>query len=198
MKPTYDVLRVDAPDWARVPSVQLAHQPWLSPCAVAAGAQACHDGERLFVRLEAKESPVRATLEGPLAQVCCDSCLEFFFAPDASDARYLNFEWNPLGTLFLGFGAGRPTRVRQIVRDASTLFAVHPFETQDGWGVEFAIPVSFVRLYFPGFVLLGEAAGNFYKCGDETQTPHYLAWAPLSSAQPDFHRRQDFGTLRFL
>ena len=55
MKPIYDVLRADAPDWARVPSVSLAHQAWLAPCAVAAKAQACHDGERLFVRLEAEE-----------------------------------------------------------------------------------------------------------------------------------------------
>lgn len=198
MKPVYDVLRMDAPDWTRVPSASLEHQRWLTPCAVAASAQACHDGERLFVRMEAQESPVRATLEGPLEQVCCDSCLEFFFAPDAGDGRYLNFEWNPLGTLFLGFGAGRPARVRQIVRDAGTLLDVKTFATDKGWGVEFAIPVSFIRLYFPQFALRGEAAGNFYKCGDETPTPHYLAWAPLESAVPDFHRRSDFGTLRFL
>ena len=50
------------------------------PSYAAAKAQACHDDERLFVRLEAEESPVRATLKDPLAQVCCDSCLEFFFA----------------------------------------------------------------------------------------------------------------------
>lgn len=198
MRPAYDVLRMDAPDWTRVPSVSLEHQRWLAPCPVAASAQACHDGERLFVRMEAQESPVRATLEGPLEQVCCDSCLEFFFAPVAGDARYLNFEWNPLGTLFLGFGAGRPARVRQIVRDAKAFFAVKTFETDKGWGVEFAIPVPFIRLYFPEFALRGEAAGNFYKCGDETRTPHYLAWAPLESATPDFHRRSDFGTLRLL
>ena len=45
--------------------------------------------------------------------------------------------------------------------------------------------------------LRGEAAGNFYKCGDRTETPHYLAWAKLSCDHPDYHRRQDFGTLRF-
>jgi len=52
-----------------------------------------------------------------------------------------------------------------------------------------------IRLYWPDFRFGGDMAGNFYKCGDETASPHYLAWAPLSSAQPDFHRRQDFGLL---
>ena len=41
----------------------------------------------------------------------------------------------------------------------------------------------------------GAMAGNFYKCGDETPHPHYLAWSALSSDHPDFHRRQDFGQL---
>lgn len=87
--------------------------------------------------------------------------------------------------------------MRQLVRDRNALFAPRPFRTADGWGIEFAVPASFIALYFPGFALRGEAAGNFYKCGDRTETPHYLAWAKLSCDHPDYHRRQDFGTLRF-
>ena len=196
-KPVYEVVRMAEPDWTRVPVARLTHQPWLPPCGVEAQAQACHDGERLHVRMTAKEAAVRATLTGATDMVCEDSCLEFFFAPDPTDRRYVNFEWNPLGTLYLGFGAERGTRVRQLVRDRNALFAPRPFRTADGWGIEFAIPASFIALYFPGFALRGEAAGNFYKCGDRTQTPHYLAWAKLASDHPDYHRRQDFGTLRF-
>ena len=197
MQKTYTVQKVSAPDWAAVPAAALAHQPWLEPCAIEAKAQACHDGERLYVRMEAKESAIRATLTGPLEQVCNDSCLEFFFAPCPGDARYFNFEWNPLGALYLGFGAERSTRVRQIVKNAQELFAPRTFETQDGWGIEFSIPASFIRMYMPGFALSGEAACNFYKCGDLTQKQHYLAWADLTSEKPDYHRRQDFGTLVF-
>lgn len=193
----YDVVRTAAPDWMAIPAVKLTHQPWLAPCGVAAKAQMCHDGERIYVRMRAWEAPVRATLTGPLEQVCNDSCLEFFFAPDPGDERYLNFEWNPLGTLYLGFGAARGRRVRQIVPDAARKFALTPLRMEQGWGIAFSVPADFVRLYFPGFSLAGEAAGNFYKCGDQTDTPHYLAWAPLTSAAPDFHRRQDFGRLRF-
>ena len=75
MEYCYTVMRVEKPDWAAVPAVTLRHQPWLAPCGIEARAQACHDGENLYVRMEAKEKNVRATLAGPLDQVCEDSCL---------------------------------------------------------------------------------------------------------------------------
>ena len=192
---TYFVPRTDGPDWSGPERVSLAHTGWLPPCPVAARFQACHDGLNLYLRMEAEESPVCATLAGPLDQVCRDSCLEFFFAPDGGE-RYFNFELNPLGTLCLGFGAERPARVRQVPNDPGR-FQIEPFTAPKGWGVTFAVPADFVRLYFPGFAFSGEAAANFYKCGDETPTPHYLTWSPLTSPAPDFHRRQDFGRLIF-
>lgn len=192
----YEVLRMDAPRWEAVPAVPLHHAPWLTPNAVRAWAQLCHNEDTLFLRMEAEEPEIRATLTGPLEQVCNDSCLEFFLAPLADDSRYLNFECNPLGTLYLGFGAERATRVRQIVQDTS-MFHICPYTTDGGWGLTMEIPLSFLRLYFPTAALTGIAAANFYKCGDETPSPHYLAWAPLSCDHPDFHRRQDFGILRF-
>ena len=197
MKPTYTVLCMAELDWNEVPAVELAHAPWLEPCAVTAHAQLCRDDETLWVRMEAEESPIRAELTGKLDPVCNDSCLEFFYAPKAEDQRYFNFEFNPLGTLCLGFGAERPTRVRQVVKDAEALFRPRPYRTGTGWGIVFRIPLTFLRLYFPDCEFLGEAACNFYKCGDATSVPHYLAWAPLSSDTPDFHRRQDFGRVLF-
>jgi hypothetical protein len=38
---------------------------------------------------------------------------------------------------------------------------------------------------------------NFYKCGDELQTPHFLSWNPIKIEKPDFHRPDFFGTLEF-
>lgn len=194
---TYTVLRQEHPYWSTVPKVELTHTGWLPECPVSAWAQAVHNGKEIFVRMEAEEAPIRSTLTDPLSQVCNDSCLEFFFAPDSADGRYLNFEFNPLGTLYLGFGGLRPTRVRQIPKQASDLFQIQPFSTQGGWGICFSIPISFVRMYFPNFSLTGASDGNFYKCGDHTPQPHYLSWAPMSTHTPDFHRRQDFGQLLF-
>ncbi len=41
------------------------------------------------------------------------------------------------------------------------------------------------------------AAANFYKCGDETAVPHYGAWSPIDTPQPDFHRPEFFGEVVF-
>ena len=191
----YEVYRVEQPDWETVPAVTLCHAPWLEPNEVTAQAQLCHNGEKLFLRMQAQEPNIRATLEGPLVQVCNDSCLEFFFGPDG-DYRYINFEMNPLGTLYLGFGGPRATRVRQIVKSAA-MFNIQPFRVEGGWGLTMEIPLSFIQMYFPGMTFEGKAYCNFYKCGDETVSPHYLAWNPLTSEKPDYHRRQDFGCLKF-
>lgn len=197
MKPKYTVLKADAPDWSQIPAVALQETGWLPPADIDAQAQLCHDGQRLWVRLVAREAAIRATATGELDSVCQDSCLEFFLAPLPGDVRYFNFEYNLLGTLYLGFGAERATRARQILRDPKELFRPEPFQTEDGWGIVYQIPLSFLQMYFPGFAFSGEAACNFYKCGDRTEQPHYLAWSPLTCDKPDYHRRQDFGVLCF-
>ena len=193
----YTVARVAEVNWNDIKAVELVHQPWLEPCDIKAKAQLCHDGENLYVRMEAEEKNIRALETRQHEAVCVDSCLEFFFAPLAGDRRYFNFEVNLLGNLYVGFGAERPTRVRQIVRNRDEMFAPKPFRTEKGWGIEYRIPLHYVQLYMPDAAYAGEAAGNFYKCGDLTEKPHYLAWAPLTSEKPDYHRRGDFGRLIF-
>ena len=197
MSCVYKVARVHAPQWNVIEKVELVHQPWLAPCDIRALAQLCHDGENLYVRMEAKEKNIRAELTGALDQVCNDSCMEFFFAPKMEDGRYFNFEWNKLCNAYVGFGGERKTRVRQILKNPQDTFAPQSAETVDGWTIEYRIPLSYIQMYMPDFALQGEAACNFYKCGDMTEIPHYLAWAPLSSEKPDYHRRWDFGTLVF-
>ena len=195
--PEYKVVRVDEPKWDEIPEVALTHTGWLEPCAISAKVQLCHDGENIYIRMEAEEEHIRALQTGRLDQICDDSCLEFFFAPLAGDERYFNFEVNPLGNLYVGFGGKRPTRVRQIVKKPEELFRPEPFRTEKGWGITYRIPASFIRMYMPEFSMEGTCCGNFYKCGDKTEKVHYLAWAPLSSETPDYHRRQDFGNLCF-
>ncbi len=193
----YTILYQTTPDWDAVSPVELHHTGWLAETPVRAWARLCRDDRALWVRMEAEEAPVRATLREPLDQICNDSCLEFFLAPDPSDSRYLNFEFNPLGNLYLGFGSTRPTRVRQIVSSKDELFRPEPFVTEGGWGIVYCIPFDFIRNYFPDFQVGGEMAGNFYKCGDLTPQPHYLSWQVMTTDTPDFHRRQDFGRLCF-
>ena len=102
MKPTYIVKRVEKPEWDQIEAVELHHQPWLTPNTVEASAQLCHDGEKLYVRMTAKEEKIRKELTDVLSQVCNDSCLEFFFAPSCGRrafrrrgkaARWLQRHW---------------------------------------------------------------------------------------------------------
>lgn len=195
--PTYRVPKLSAPDWTVPEKVSLTHTGWLAPCPISATAQACHDGENIYIRMEAEEQPVKATLSGLLDQVCDDSCLEFFLAPVPGESRYFNFEFNPLGAMNLGFGGPRPNRVRQVPKKAAEWFQAQPFTTPAGWGITFRVPLAFLRLYYPGLSFNGEIGANFYKCGDQTPVPHYLAWSPLSCDTPDYHRPQDFGRLLF-
>ena len=37
--------------------------------------------------------------------------------------------------------------------------------------------------------------GNCYKCGDRTEHPHFLAWNPVHTPTPDFHRPEFLGEM---
>ena len=192
----YRIARVTSPDWASIPSVSLTHTGWLPPCPISASAQLCHNDDTLFLRMEAVETEIRATLSEPTDPVCEDSCLEFFFAPLADDSRYFNFEFNPLGNFYFGFGCEIPNRSR-LLPLRSDQFDIRPFRTVTGWGITCQIPLTFLQLYVPGFSFSGAAHGNFYKCGDRTVVPHYLSWAKMSSQTPNYHVRRDFASLIF-
>jgi hypothetical protein len=184
------------PDWDAIPRAEINVSPWMVPPeGISAFAQLCYNPNALLVRLEAVERNPRACLEGPLDMVCNDSCLEFFLSPDGK--RYFNFEFNPKGTMYLGFGTGRQDSVRQLPADYRRLFSVDPFRDGDRWGINFAIPAAFIKGYVPSFRLEKgmTLTGNFYKCGDETEKPHYLTWNPIECGHPDFHLPAFFGRL---
>ncbi|MDR2617698.1 MAG: hypothetical protein LBC62_02400 [Treponema sp.] len=185
------------PGWDSIEKLPLDIRPWKEfPLSMEVFAQVCHDNRALHVRLAACEQDPLARFSGDTDMVCLDSCLEFFFSPLA-DGRYFNFEFNPKGTLYLGFGTDRNLSIRQLVKDYRQFFSVKPFASGSFWGVEFAVPVSFITLYCPGFSLeKGRTiTANFYKCGDETKTPHYLVWNHVDTEKPDYHRPEFFGQL---
>lgn len=130
----YFVKRVDVLEWTGINRAELVHTGWLEPEPIRAWAQLCHDGENLYVRMEAEEAPVRATLTGVLDQVCDDSCLEFFFAPDSEDSRYFNFEFNPVGGVELGICGSRPTRIQPDCQKAGRAFSNRTFSDRKRLG----------------------------------------------------------------
>ena len=185
-----------APEWNAVPQLEVDQVLWKPDCGIRAFGRICHDAQYLFVCLRAAEKQIRAEYTAPLSPVCQDSCLEFFFMPEGED-RYLNFEVNPNGCLLAGFGRGRADRIFLHREDLRELFAVRTARTPDGWEVFYRIPLSFLRLFWPGFAFAGALRANVYKCGDLTAREHYLSWNQVNSRTPDFHRPQDFGRMVF-
>lgn len=200
MDRTYAVLRCDGkPNWETIPKARIDEAQWLPNPGVEAWAQVCVYAETLHVRLLAREAEPLARFTGETDMICLDSCLEFFFCPLPNDTRYFNFEFNPNGALYLGFGHDRYDSVRQLVPNATSFFRVEPLREDGVWGIDFQIPASFLRLYAPGCALTPglRLRGNFYHCGEETSAPRYLAWNRIQSETPEFHRPCDFGWLVF-
>lgn len=168
------------------------------------GFRIAHTQNSILLHFKVKEASVRARYSEDNGSVWTDSCVEFFSIP-AGDGIYYNIECNCIGTILIGAGAERhdrehaPKEVTACVKRWSTL-GNKPFEEQIGdtnWEVALIIPYT---VFFKHQItsLDGKVVrANFYKCGDELQTPHFLSWNPIGIEKPDFHRPDFFGTLVF-
>ena len=184
-------------DWDKVPVLKMENCLFPSESGVTAQAQICYDEKALYVKLQTVEAQIRAELTGLLDEICEDSCLEFFFCPMEGDDRYFNLEVNPNGAMYFGFG----TSVQNLYRLIPENHPIHPVieRTEDGWQVEYAFPVEFVQLFFPGFA---PAPGktiraNCFKCGNFTPIPHWLCWNDIPAERATFHCPEYFGIMTF-
>lgn len=181
-------------DWAGIPQLEADQIQWKPDCGVRCFAQFCYDEDNLYVHLKAVEKDIRAEHTEPLSSVYEDSCMEFFFMPGN---RYFNFEINPNGCLYVGFGHNASDNTALYRSDFSELFDIRSDRTEDGWEVYYRIPLSFIQIFYPAYKFTGTLKANVYKCGDKTVCRHYLAWSPILTEKPNFHRTQDFGTMIF-
>ena len=159
-------------------------------------AKTAYERDCLHVYMETDETELRAETRG-FGFVHTDSCMELFLSPFPDSPEYLNWEFNPAGAMYLSIGTGRHSRA--IINDENypELFGVKTSSSGKGWNLEYRVPLSFLRRFFPlpefgpGLVM----RGNFYKCGDSTARPHYGCWSPIDLPQPDFHCPDFFGKL---
>lgn len=123
--------------------------------------------------------------------------MEFFFRPVAEEMRYFNLEINPNGQMYIGFGPSGRELVRLVPGKEDTLLEKKCNYTQDGWEVFYKIPVSFIRVFFPGYELKSGMIiyANSYKCGDKTVKPHYISWNFVDVPKPSFHQPAHFGQM---
>lgn len=215
VKPSYEVPPVgrdfdvgaSASQWTRLPVLSVANYLWLdNGCRPKVEARLGYSAKFLYVRFDVWERRVKARFTRFQDPVYKDSCVEFFVDafPDTGKG-YLNFEANALGTFLIAFGPDRHHRT-PLARTDLRGFAVSSSIKRpvDGdipggrWALAYRIPLGVFRKVYGREIRSGvRAAANFYKCGDETETPHYGAWSPVRTPQPDFHRPEFFGTLIF-
>lgn len=164
-----------------------------------------HTQDSILLHFKVREASVRAKYGEDNGSVWTDSCVEFFSIP-ADDKVYYNLECNCIGTLLVGAGTTRgdsrehaPKEIMQLVQRWSSLGDT-PFEEQieeTDWEVALIIPYAVFFKHRIETLDRKEIKANFYKCGDELQTPHFLSWNPIGTQTPNFHCPEYFGTLEF-
>ncbi len=198
---TYTIAQQNTPiNWDNVEILPIDLVQLNEGAPIKAQAQICYDDTSLHIRQTAVEEHIRAEENGPLGAPCEDSCLEFFFSPIWGDTRYLNIECNPNGCIYLGMGNKIDGRVKlhRLIPEHMP-FTPSICRTEDGWSVEYSIPYTFIRHFFPEFNPKSgyQMRANCYKCGDKTVKTHYFAWNPLDPGVKTFHSPECFGTMTF-
>lgn len=181
-------------NWDEMPEVSVNFSPWAefsSPYNTY--AQVVYDDIGLYVHLKTDEKFLRAVNTEKNSDVCDDSCMEFFFSPDAEDTRYFNIEINPIGTMLVYVSDGRDNFNK--IDFSEELFDVKSIITVNGWELYYKVPFSFIRKHFNK--ITNTMYGNFYKCGNKTIHEHYACWNPIEIEFPEFHCRSYFGKLVF-
>ncbi len=154
-------------------------------------------GTGFYACLETDEEPILARYFDRDTPVYTDSCLEVFLAPVNGRDEYINFEINPNGAYLSQFGKERNGRVF-IKELTDKVPQVHAEKLEKGWRAELIIPEELISdLYSCDFsVSTGKIRGNFYKCADDSPTPHYAAFFPVDSVALGFHNPERFGTIK--
>ena len=164
-----------------------------------------YTNDAILVHYKVTEASVRAAAEKDNGEVWKDACAEFFCIP-ANDEVYYNVECNCAGTLLIGAGKVRSERghATQEVMDKVLRWSSlgrKPFAERVGessWEMALVIPFSAFYMHQITSLEGKTIRANFYKCGDDLQTPHYISWNPIGLPKPNFHCPDYFGTLHFV
>ena len=173
---TADIAKIDNINWQK-----FSYKPH-------ATARILYSEYGLHIQLQTDEQPLLARFTAQNSAVCRDSCMELFIRPNEGDRRYLNFEFNAFGTMYLGLRTSRedftlPDKNREY-------FEVKSYTDDKKWILQFTIPFEFIGEIFGGYTK--NMYGNIYKCGEDTEREHYVTYSPINTPEPDFHRPEFF------
>lgn len=161
-------------------------------------------GDDLAAVLKCYESNPKADFTERNAPVYRDSCLEFFVLPIAERKEYINIEVNSKGIFLCEFGDGRENRV-QVSSLTETFPRVRAFFGKDLQGDFWAVDIRLTKKFLSELYNIQEekfdfsvVKANFYKCGDDCEVPHYIAFAPVTTLPPGFHNPECFAVFEKL
>ena len=187
-------ISLDSTEWENANKAEISCVNWSEfPSSPYAYARVLHSKEGLFVRIDSEEGEIIAEYKNLNDNVFQDSACEFFFRPDMEDRRYLNFEFNAIGTPLIGLGDNKP-RVRLDLKDIS-IFKIESEITDKGFKVKFFVPYSFMKEYFNN--ISDNFMGNFQLCCEKKEPMHFLSHFPIKTEKPNFHCSDFFGKLVF-
>ena len=182
----------------KAPVLRIENYLWLegyTPEGTARGVYVENKG--FLIEMKCLEKFPKAVYTGRDSPVCRDSCMEFFvnFSPE-TDGRYINFEANARGALHCKIGPGRGNRVPLASLDIPQP-ELTAWVEEDSWSIRLFVPLGCIAALYgrTEFHRGDRFRANFYKCGDETETPHYGTWNFIDLPSPDFHRPEFFGEI---
>ena len=176
---------------------------WNFRCHITASFGIGHDAQNIYLRYIVKESNIRARYEHMNDSVHEDSCVEFFIS--FGNDSYYNLEFNCIGTIHGAYGRNREDRIRLKEKLIETIQITPSLGTskilildrETEWSLDVIIPIAVFEFTNLSTFQHVTANCNFYKCGDKQVVPHYLSWNPIESENPDFHRPEYFGEIKF-
>lgn len=150
-----------------------------------------------LMKIQVQEKDPKRTRTAHQQEVHKDSCVEWFvnFMPETCD-RYFNFEVNANGKMQVAFRKDRYEKTLLTEEDIEEL-DIKAEVGEESWKVCYHVPFSLIRRYIPDYQFVPgmKIRTNFYKCGDETDFPHYGIWKESPLEKPDFHRPEYFGEI---
>lgn len=160
-----------------------------------------HSEKNLYIDFFVRCNYLRAVNYANNTNVGDDSCVQIYLQPESAAGKYWNFEFNCIGTVNAAsrskHGHSAPLsddEIASIARYASC--GTRPFEEIEGlftWNLLAVIPLRLIDIEYCGKPV--SLRGNIYKCASATSQPHFLSWAPVRTAKPDFDQPDFFAPI---
>jgi hypothetical protein len=194
----YKVVTKKEADFTDVPKAEIACYKWTEGYSPVAFAQLILVEDKGFaLKMTAYEKNPKAVYTEYGQSVYEDSCLEFFVSFNNNSPLYMNFEMNSNGAFLASVRTDRKSKTH--IHEKAPLPVVKAEKHDTFWTVETFFSFEMIEALFGvskcAFKKGYTFRGNFYKCGDKTEIPHFGMWSPVELEKPDFHQPSFFGEL---